>query len=214
LPDQMPCPTHAARRSRCRSSAGGSRPRSPQTWSARGGCRRGAGSGRRSRPARANAARRARASRRVERRSLRPESRDTGRQPQARWSWIGVSEPGGTTSENNDSEPSSARYSSHWPIPPPMPLSGAAAWYSSGSHCESASNSANRGSIVAQASCGEEAPAIAACTSATNARMTGVSRTNSAIRSSSRFLTASKRRGELVLNAACARRSFTASHRD
>src|SRR6266487_2040176 len=72
-----------------------------------------------------------------------------------------------------------------------MPLSGAAAWYSSGSHAESASNSANRGSIAAQASYGEEAPAIAACASATNGRMIGMSRTNSAIRSSSRLLTGS-----------------------
>jgi hypothetical protein len=65
-----------------------------------------------------------------------------------------------------------------------MPLSGAAARYSPGSHAESASNSANRGSIAAQASCGEEARAIVVCTSATNARTTGVSRTNSAIRAS------------------------------
>ena len=66
-------------------------------------------------------------------------------------------------------------------MPPPIPLSGAAAWYSAGSQSASASSSANRGLIPSQASSGEEAPAIVAWTSATNARTTGVSRTNSAL---------------------------------
>src|SRR4051795_1103900 len=66
-------------------------------------------------------------------------------------------------------------------MPPPIPLSGASAWYSAGSHSGSASSSANRGLIPSQASSGEEAPAIVAWTSATNARTTGVSRTNSAL---------------------------------
>ena len=66
-------------------------------------------------------------------------------------------------------------------MPAPMPLSGAAAWYSAGSQSGSASSSANRGRITSQASSGEEAPAIVARTSVTNARTTAVSRTNSAL---------------------------------
>ena len=41
---------------------------------------------------------------------------------------MGVAEPDGTTSENSVSERSPARNSSHWPMPPPMPLSGSGCW--------------------------------------------------------------------------------------
>ena len=46
-------------------------------------------------------------------------------------------------------------------MPPPIPLSGAAAWNSPGSQSESASSPAKLGVIAAHASCGEEAVAIA-----------------------------------------------------
>src|SRR5581483_2631184 len=98
---------------------------------------------------------------------------------QARWSCTGVAEQEGTTSAKSDSEPSSALKSSHCPIPPPMPLSGTGCWYSSGSHASSARRSANPGLISSHPSSGEEARPIAARTSATNDRTTGVSRTNS-----------------------------------
>src|ERR1700746_2595785 len=62
-----------------------------------------------------------------------------------------------------------------------MPLSGAAAWYSAGSHSGSASSSAKRGRRGSQACSGDEEPAIVACTSATKARTTGVPRTNSSL---------------------------------
>src|SRR5919201_6197847 len=64
-------------------------------------------------------------------------------------------------------------------MPPPIPPSGAAAWYSTGSQSGSASSAANRGLIASAAAAGAGASAIAACTSATNARTTGVLRTNS-----------------------------------
>ena len=64
-------------------------------------------------------------------------------------------------------------------MPPPIPLSGAAAWYSAGSQSGSASSSANRGRRASQACSGEETAAIVAWTSSTNARTTGVPRTNS-----------------------------------
>src|SRR5262249_10023541 len=60
-----------------------------------------------------------------------------------------------------------------------MPLSGASAWYSAGSQSGSASSCANRGLIRSQASAGEDAAPISAWTPPTNARTTGVSRTNS-----------------------------------
>src|SRR6476469_778969 len=66
-------------------------------------------------------------------------------------------------------------------MPPPMPLSGAAVWYSCGSQPGSASSSAKRGSIASHASFGDEAPATTARTSATNLRTGTVSRTNSAL---------------------------------
>src|SRR2546423_10274222 len=64
-------------------------------------------------------------------------------------------------------------------MPPPIPPSGAASWYSTGSQSGSARSSANRGLIASQASSGDAAPAIAVSASATNPRTTGVSRTNS-----------------------------------
>src|SRR5262245_60886562 len=66
-------------------------------------------------------------------------------------------------------------------MPPPIPLSGAAAWYSAGSQSGSASSSANRGLRVSQACSGDEAAAIVAWTSATNTRTTSVPRTNSSL---------------------------------
>ena len=64
-------------------------------------------------------------------------------------------------------------------MPPPIPLSGAAAWYSAGSQSGSASSSANRGRRASQACSGDDAEAIVSRTSSTNARTTAVSRTNS-----------------------------------
>ena len=46
-------------------------------------------------------------------------------EPQARWSCTGVIDPGGTTRLNKQRLRSAARKRSHWPIPPPIPLSGA-----------------------------------------------------------------------------------------
>ena len=66
-------------------------------------------------------------------------------------------------------------------MPPPIPLSGAAAWYSEGSQSGSASSSAKRGLSASQACSGDAAAAIVAWTSATNERTTGVSRTNSSL---------------------------------
>src|SRR5882672_4864170 len=66
-------------------------------------------------------------------------------------------------------------------MPPPIPLSGAAAWYSAGSQPGSASSSANRGLRASQACSGDAASPIVAWTSATNERTTGVSRTNSSL---------------------------------
>ena len=64
-------------------------------------------------------------------------------------------------------------------MPPPMPLSATRLRSSSGSQLGSASSSANaRPDRVARV-LGRGAPAIAACTSATNARTVGVSRTYS-----------------------------------
>ena len=64
-------------------------------------------------------------------------------------------------------------------MPPPIPLSGAAAWYSGGSQSGSASSAAKRGLIASHAASGDDAPAIVVSTSATNARTTCVSRTSS-----------------------------------
>src|SRR5947208_11970206 len=64
-------------------------------------------------------------------------------------------------------------------MPPPIPLSGAAERYSAGSQSGSARSSANRGRSASQAGSGEEASAIVARTSSTNARTAAVSRTNS-----------------------------------
>src|SRR5579864_9081051 len=66
-------------------------------------------------------------------------------------------------------------------MPPPIPLCGAAAWYSAGSQPGSASNSANRGLRASQACSGDGAAAIVALTSATNSRTIAVSRTNSSL---------------------------------
>src|SRR3954454_3812224 len=66
-------------------------------------------------------------------------------------------------------------------MPPPIPLSRAAAWYSGGSQSGSARSSANRGSRVSQASFGDRAVAIVPWTSATKYRTTAVSRTNSSL---------------------------------
>ena len=66
-------------------------------------------------------------------------------------------------------------------MPPPIPLSGAGAWYSAGSQSGSASSSANRGLRASQACSGDVAAAIVAWTSATNDRTTAVSRTNSSL---------------------------------
>src|SRR5215467_14391625 len=66
-------------------------------------------------------------------------------------------------------------------MPPPIPLSGAGAWYTGGSQSGSLRSSANRGLIASHAPAGELAAAIAASTAATKARTTGVSRTNSAL---------------------------------
>ncbi len=51
----------------------------------------------------------------------------------ARWSWTGVCAAAGTTSENSASDRSPERNSSHWPMPPPIPLSGTQAWHRWGS---------------------------------------------------------------------------------
>src|SRR5437762_1775637 len=64
-------------------------------------------------------------------------------------------------------------------MPPPIPLSGAAAWYWAGSQSGSASSSANRGLRTSQACSDDEAVAIVARTSSMNSRTIGVSRTNS-----------------------------------
>jgi hypothetical protein len=64
-------------------------------------------------------------------------------------------------------------------MPPPIPLSGAAAWYWAGSQSGSARSSANRGLSDSQACSGDKAAAIVARTSATNPRTTSVPRTNS-----------------------------------
>src|SRR5215207_11485239 len=64
-------------------------------------------------------------------------------------------------------------------MPPPIPLSSAAARYSAGSQSGSASSSANDGLMASQASAGDDAPAIVAWTRATNALTTRVSRRNS-----------------------------------
>ena len=45
-------------------------------------------------------------------------------------------------------------------MPPPIPLSGAAAWYWAGSQSGSASSSANRGRRASQACSGDDAEAI------------------------------------------------------
>ena len=94
------------------------------------------------------------------RRSPRPASRGTGRRGPTRGGRASASAtPGGTTSENSVSDRSPARNSSHCPMPPPMPLSGAAR----GTRREpvgSSSSSAKRGRIASHASAGEAAPAI------------------------------------------------------
>src|SRR5437868_2013836 len=64
-------------------------------------------------------------------------------------------------------------------MPPPMPLPGTDAAYSSGSQSSSASSSAKCGRIDSHASPGEPAAAIAPRTPATNVRTVSVSRTNS-----------------------------------
>src|SRR5689334_15023722 len=66
-------------------------------------------------------------------------------------------------------------------MPPPMPLSGAAAWKAGGNQSGSPSNSAKPGRIVSHAASGEDASAIAAWTPATKPRTTGVSSMNSTI---------------------------------
>src|SRR5215218_2719677 len=99
--------------------------------------------------------------------------------PQARWSWTGVIDPGGTTRLKSDSERSAARKRSHWPMPPPIPLSGAASWNSPGSHDSSASSSEKSGARESAASSGEAARAITSRTSATTPRTRGVSSTYS-----------------------------------
>src|SRR5438034_6758235 len=68
-------------------------------------------------------------------------------------------------------------------MPPPIPLSGAADWYSAGSQSGSASSSANRGLRASQACSGDVAAAIVAWTSATNERTTAVSRTKGSLMS-------------------------------
>ena len=117
---------------------------------------------RRSRRERARAARRARARRRASRRSPRPAFPGTARRAPTRGGRARASRhPAGTTSENSESDPSPARKSSHWPIPPPMPLSGASDAYSSGSQASSSRSSAKPGRIASQASSGERAVEIA-----------------------------------------------------
>ena len=67
-------------------------------------------------------------------------------------------------------------------MPPPMPLPGTGAASSSGSQAWSASSSAKRGRIASHGLlAAKPAAAIAACTSATNSRTTGVSRTYSSL---------------------------------
>src|SRR6187399_693719 len=92
---------------------------------------------------------------------------------------MGVSDAAGTTSEKSDNAASSARKRSHWPMPPPIPLSGAGAWYSAGSQLGSASSSAKRGRIASHASTGEPAVATVVRTWPTKSRTTGVSSANS-----------------------------------
>src|SRR5919197_1198193 len=64
-------------------------------------------------------------------------------------------------------------------MPPPIPLSGAASWYSNGSQPGSRRSSAKRGRMAWHAASVDVAAAIPAWASPTNARTSGVSRTNS-----------------------------------
>src|SRR5690242_21651928 len=64
-------------------------------------------------------------------------------------------------------------------MPPPMPLSGTGARNCGGSHASSARSRANAGRIASQAASGDGASPIAAATSATKPRTTGVSSTYS-----------------------------------
>ena len=129
----------------------------------------------------AHAARPARGRSRSGRRSPRPACRGRGRRDPRRDGRGSASPtPAARPGRRATAIRRRLRYSSHWPIPPPIPLSGAGSRYSAGSQSESASRSAKPGLIASHASSGDEAPSIASRTLATNNLTTGVSRTNAA----------------------------------
>ena len=76
-------------------------------------------------------------------------------EPQARWSWIGVSAPAARRGRRATATgPRRGRGATGDAAS--IPLAGAAAWYSGGSQSGSASSSANRGLSASQACSGEE----------------------------------------------------------
>ena len=142
----------AARCTRCRWRADGSKSTAYQTRSGQSGYRRPAAAGCRTRPAPESGAVRSRARLRGIAPVVEPSvdrlvlaAAIDADQPQARWSWTGVAAPAGTTSEKSVSDPPSARYSAYCAMPPPIRLFSSGRAHASGSQLSAASSFANAG---------------------------------------------------------------------